>query len=269
MKCNPGFYLIFICFIHVQILHAQLQDLENYTGKDKFQNFGLLVSYNANQDQKLTDQVYDGYGGGLHMGEVSYHKRKYMEFRFMGGYEYLRSPHEYISQQFWGNLQYRYLFLLAKIHNWQVYLGPYIEALGQSRIAQNLSNNNVQWDVNGGIGPSLHVNTLLPEFIGIQGWRIFSDFSFPLASYVYRPNYALPSLPPELGMSYIGRIVRVEWIAGVQLPASKDNFNQYRIWYRWGYLYHRDNSVQHLISGRHSMGFSYFFNTHKSQPNEK
>lgn len=61
--------------------HAQLHILEDASGRDHYHCVGYQGSYAATQDQKMSNQVYDGYGGGLHGGFLSYYNKKYTSKR--------------------------------------------------------------------------------------------------------------------------------------------------------------------------------------------
>lgn len=257
--------LVWLCiYLFSPGLSAQLYQEEIEQGKDKFQLFGFQGTYNANQDQKLTNQVYSGYGGGIHAGEMAYHNDRFKKFQFAGGYEVLRSPNDYNSNQGWGSLEYKYLFLLGRPGGSQFYLGPFVETLAQFRRASHLSNNATSWDISGGIGPSLHWNHDLKNFFSLDRWRLYSNIDVQLFSYMARPHYALPSLPSDYGFSFIGETVRYTWEFGIQLPASRVNENRYRVFYSWDFVHHRDNEVQSFTSARHFIGFTYLFNTHNS-----
>jgi hypothetical protein len=248
---------------------AQYYNINDTTGKDKWQCYGFHVTYTGVQDLKLTNQLLSGFGGGLHNGEISYHRKKYLEFRLSGGYDYLTSPNEYQTNGAWAIAQYRYLFWLPNAAEKHIYLGPYVEAFGQFRITDDLSNNSFNWDVMGGIGPSVHAETNLSALFNLKKWRLYSDLSVPFLAYIFRPNYALPSRDSDYQFTHIGQTLRIQWQTGIQFPASSYNQNQYRIWYRWGMLYHKDNEVQHLTTGRHSIGFSFLFNTKSSRTYEQ
>jgi len=247
---------------------AQLHNLGHATGSDHYHSVGYQGNYAATQDQKMSNQVYNGYGGGLHGGYFSYHNRKYTAFHFSGGYEYLTSPHELITHQAWLDIRYQHTFWIRNSTRKHIYLGPYIEGLAQMRIADALENNSFNWDVMTGIGPSLHAETSLGGLLHLPDWWLYSDLGIPVVGYTYRPNYALPSRESVHQFNFIGRLVRLEWQTGLKLPASKVNSNQYQIWYRWGFLYYKDNETQHLSAGRHSIGFSFLFNTKSSLKNE-
>lgn len=224
----------------------------------KFQTFGLLGTLAQNQDQKLAQTSYSGWGVGLSQGDLTFDSATVKEYQMQLGYERLQSPAGISTQQIWTHFSYQYLFKLGQTP-WT--LGPVANIFTEVRITNELSNNFLNWNLLGslGIGAARFGQFPFEQFLSNTHW--YAAAQIPLVSYLNRPNYALTFDGMDHQIGTPGWINRMDIQLGLLLPVRESNPNRYRISYGWQFFHHRDNEVQQVISGRHTLSFAFLFNT--------
>ena len=231
----------------------------------RFQVYGFHTGLSINEDLKASRRRYDGYGIGLHQGEINFRNDRYSELFFRGAYDRLRSRNGSLQQQAFGQLQFNCLWRISENKKGLWFFGAHINASGNYRIYEKLSNNNEQWDVLGNLGAGLKY--ILPERkMGfLHRWQFTSQFNLSLFGYLNRPHYSLASYAPEHHWGVPGQLNRLEYSISALIPAGKDIENMYRIQYRWEMLHHRQNEAQQLVLARHSLSFCFLFLNKKSK----
>lgn len=227
---------------------------------DRYFLIGALGSFHRVQDQGLSQQAYQGWGGGLRLSGLELRGPHQHEFRVQGAFSWLDSPAYIRTQDIWSQFSYTYLHQLPTKQQANWWLGPQADILSQVRVTEALNNSRLRWDVQGALGFALRFQTpVFPQWLG-PGWQAYGQIYVPLLSYLIRPGYNINS-PNEHGLRVVGRLQRIEFDWGLQLPVRKGNPNAYRVHYQWSLFRWRDNSVHRLITARHSIGFSILFNT--------
>ncbi|MEM9884491.1 MAG: hypothetical protein AAF849_01260 [Bacteroidota bacterium] len=217
----------------------------------------LMGTQRSVQDQATSNQIYDGFGGGIGFGGVQSRQDIRQAFRALGGYNGLTSFAGVTSHDFWGNFSYAVLRQLNKTNNYKFYLGGQADILSQVRYTPALGNSGLHWELVGSLGLATRYEQKLKIPWINKSVQVFGQAHLPLLAYVSRPIYGITiDGMMQHFIRPIGRIQRFDAELGMQFPIRKNNLNQFRISYQWDILRWRDNEVQRVLTGQHHLNFA-------------
>ncbi|MEM0993093.1 MAG: hypothetical protein AAGI49_08645, partial [Bacteroidota bacterium] len=192
----------------------------------------LMGTQRSVQDQATSNQIYDGFGGGIGFGSVRTRAKIRHEYRVLGGYNGLKSFAGIISHDFWGNFSYATLQQLNDNGNYKYYLGGQADILSQVRYTPALGNSGLHWELVGSLGIATRYEQSLKIPLINKTVQAFGQAHLPLLAYVSRPIYGITiDGMMEHFVSPIGRLRRFDTEFGLQFPLRKNNSNQLRISY--------------------------------------
>ncbi|MEM1325217.1 MAG: hypothetical protein AAGI23_04640 [Bacteroidota bacterium] len=231
---------------------AQLQETDSYF------NIELLGTNRSVQDQATSNQIYNGFGGGIGLGSLRMRRDWMWEYRMTGGYNLIDSQAGRSSNDFWGDFSFAYL---KQLTNSKLYLGPQANFLSQVRYTPSLGNSSLHWELVGSLGAVGRYQDQWTLPLVNKAIQVYGQVHLPLIAYVSRPIYGV-TVDGQMNqyVSSWNRLQRVDTEFGIFFPVMrrKDNPNLFRLGYQWDILRFRDNEQQRVLSAQHILTIGLF-----------
>jgi hypothetical protein len=243
------------------------QKWNNYKDKrqvKKSQQISYLVletglTYSNNQDLSTSNQIYNGAGLGLSIGEFKETPNVIKDYEAIGLVNNFISSQGGVTGFDWTvTTNYGHLFILNKDveKDWRIAVGPKLDFLTQVRFIPSLGNSSIHWDGMLSLGAAARVDRTIRLPLIKKDVGFYGEAHLPLVGYLNRPNYAIPGWDVEHTFGYLGRMNRLETEFGIITPIRKDNLNLFRISYNWDVFNYRDNDVYKVVTGHHALSFA-------------
>ncbi|MEL6720648.1 MAG: hypothetical protein AAFP82_18230 [Bacteroidota bacterium] len=222
-----------------------------------------IGTYRNVQDLATSNQIYNGFGGGIGFGGFQIRNNNVQEFRARGGYNGISSQAGISTDDFWGNFSYTYL---RKLKNPKFFLGGQANFLSQVRYTDALSNSSLHWELVGSLGVTARAQSPFTIPLLKKQVETYAQIYLPLIAYVNRPIYGITvSGEMEQYISTLGRLGNTSMEFGMHFPIRKNNPNRLRIAYQWDFLRWRDNDIHKVVTGQHIISIGLLVNMIQSQ----
>jgi len=221
------------------------------------------ATYSNSQDLSTSNQIYNGGGLGLSIGEFKETPNLIKDCEAIGLVNNFISSQGGVTGFDWtvtGN--YGHLFILNKEvkQDWRVAVGPKIDFLTQVRFMPSLGNSSLHWDGMLSLGAAARVDRTVRLPLIKKDVQFYSEAHLPLIAYLNRPNHGIPGWDVQHALGYLGRMNRLETEFGIITPIRKDNPNLFRISYNWDMFRYRDNDIYKVVTGHHALSFALLVN---------
>ncbi|MEM6698122.1 MAG: hypothetical protein AAF599_06985 [Bacteroidota bacterium] len=224
---------------------------EQLNQTNRYFTLEILGTYRNVQDLATSNQIYNGFGGGIGFGGFQMRNNNIQEFRGRGGYNGISSRAGVSTDDFWGNFSYIYL---RKLKNPKFFLGGQANFLSQVRYTDILSNSSLHWELVGSLGIAARAQSPFTIPLLKKQVATYAQVYLPLIAYVSRPIYGVTvSGEMEHYVSALGRLGNTSMEFGMHFPIRKNNANRLRIAYQWDFLRWRDNEVHKVVTGQHAI----------------
>ncbi|MEL6944318.1 MAG: hypothetical protein AAFO82_16780, partial [Bacteroidota bacterium] len=147
-----------------------------------------IGTYRNVQDLATSNQIYNGFGGGIGFGGFQIRNNNVQEFRARGGYNGISSQAGISTDDFWGNFSYTYL---RKLKNPKFFLGGQANFLSQVRYTDALSNSSLHWELVGSLGVTARAQSPFTIPLLKKQVETYAQIYLPLIAYVNRPIYGI------------------------------------------------------------------------------
>lgn len=236
----------------------KVERLNKLQQTDSYFTIEAIGTQRSVQDEATSQQVYDGFGGGIGLGSWRQRNNQIWEYRMIGAYNLIDSQAGTQTDDFLGDFSFAYLRQLPKE---QFFLGGQATALAQVRYTAALGNSSLHWDLVGSLGVvGRYQDEQKIPFIN-RIWRIYAQAHVPVLAYVSRPVYGVTvDGRMDQYVSSLHRLQRIDTEFGVFIPlfSKKDNPNLLRFAYQWDILNWRDNERQRVLTAQHLLSIGLF-----------
>lgn len=264
---KPLFIILFIGLLLPIHGNAQKRAEKKQARKEKReerkdnQTYFLILetaaTYSNNQDLSTSNQLYNGAGVGLSLGELKFKPKTIQDYEVVGlGTNFISSQAGLSGYDFTVTMNYGHLFILDKQpKDWRIAVGPKLDFLTQVRLLPALDNSSAHWDGMLTLGAAARVDKTIQLPLIRKEVQFYSEAHLPIAGYINRPSFGIPGWEIQHQVAYIGNMFRLETESGIIFPIGRNNKNAFRISYNWDFFRYRDNEVYRVITGHHALGF--------------
>ncbi|MEM8525382.1 MAG: hypothetical protein AAGG68_12150 [Bacteroidota bacterium] len=241
----------------------KLRQQERLQQTDSYFVLEALGTYRNVQDLATSNQIYNGFGGGIGIGGLRIRGDHFHQYRSRGGYNGISSRGGVFTDDFWGNFSYIYL---RRLKNPNFFLGGQANFLAQVRYTDALSNSSLHWELVGSLGITARAqHPFTIPFLKKQV-ATYAQVYVPLIAYVNRPIYGITvSGEVEQYVSTLGRLGNTNMEFGIRFPFRKNTANQLQIAYQWDFLRWRDNEIHKVVTGQHILSVGLLVNMIQAQ----
>jgi len=239
----------------------QLRKQERLRETNSYFILEVLGTYRNVQDLATSNQIYDGFGGGIGFGGFRTRNNTIQEFRARGGYNSISSRAGISTDDSWGNFSYVYLKKLKKESKPSLAIGGQANILAQVRYTDALNNSSLHWEVVGSLGITARAQSPFTIPLIKKQVETYVQVYLPLIAYINRPIYGITvSGEMEQYVSTLGRLGNTNIEFGMHFPIRKNNTNRFKIAYQWDFLRWRDNEIHKVVTGQHYISFGLLVN---------